>query len=330
MNQHQHDPAAPAGLPGGEGEHALQRELGTVDRAGRFYDEQVRDRLNTRMREFVARQEMFFLSTSDAGGECDSSLRAGPPGFVLVLDDRTLAYPEYRGNGVMASLGNIKENPHVGLLLVDFGRDRIGLHVNGRARLVPDELMRIWRTDLPVDPVPGRRPQIWVEVGIKEAYIHCSKHIPHLVKAPPAGAASGTADGDRAWGTDDVHRKGGDFFHTAAEGRAAEGRTAEGRESVTHHGPREEPRHPARRTAQPAAPARGTGAPLPGPAPADVAERARLAVRSRADRAGLPDPDMWRREAERALARAHRRDPQAGAVPPAPVHGAGAFRGWFG
>ncbi|MDF3291342.1 MULTISPECIES: pyridoxamine 5'-phosphate oxidase family protein [Streptomyces] len=202
--------------PGSDGEHQIQRELGTVERADRFYREQVRDRLNARMREFTARQEMLFLSTADRDGECDSSFRAGPPGFIRVLDDRTLTYPEYRGNGVMASLGNIRQNPHVGILMIDFSRDRIGLHVNGRARLVPDDLMRATHPDLPVDPVPGRRPQVWVEVAVVEAYIHCSKHIPRLVKAPRTGAYG---DGEQVWGTDDVKRKGGDYFGAAAEAR---------------------------------------------------------------------------------------------------------------
>ncbi|MCM2427453.1 pyridoxamine 5'-phosphate oxidase family protein [Streptomyces sp. RKAG337] len=201
--------------PGSDGEHLLQTELGTGLRADRFYDDQVRDRLNPRMREFVARQEMFFLSTADRRGECDSTFRAGPPGFVRILDDRTLTYPEYRGNGVMASLGNIRENPHVGILLIDFARDRIGLHINGRALLIPDERMRAEHPELPDDPVPGRRPQMWVEVEVEEAYIHCSKHIPRLVAAPlQKGSAAG---GGRSWGTDDVRRKGGDHFGAAAE-----------------------------------------------------------------------------------------------------------------
>ncbi|MFD8237190.1 pyridoxamine 5'-phosphate oxidase family protein [Streptomyces sp. NPDC059696] len=200
----------------------MQHELGTTGRADRFYDEQVLDRLNPRMREFVARQEMFFLATSDARGQCDSTFRAGPPGFLHVLDDATLAYPEYRGNGVMASLGNIRENPNVGLLMIDFSEDRIGLHVNGRAQLVTDEAMRRGHPGLPVDPLPGRRPQMWVEVEVEEAYIHCSKHIPRLLKAPlrPDIAEGGTAAAvaEQAWGTDDVKRKGGDYFG-AAEAR---------------------------------------------------------------------------------------------------------------
>ncbi|MER6570769.1 pyridoxamine 5'-phosphate oxidase family protein [Streptomyces sp. NPDC001093] len=202
-------PSSHRDRPGSDGEHGLQERMGTTDRAAKFYDEQVLDRLNPRMREFVARQEMFFLATSDRHGECDNTFRAGPAGFVQVFDDRTLAYPEYRGNGVLASLGNIQENPHVGILMIDFLRDRIGLHVNGRARVLSDEEMRRERPDLPVDPAPGRRARLWVEVTVEEAYIHCAKHIPHLRKVP--------ARGDRAWGTDDSKRKGGDFFGAAAE-----------------------------------------------------------------------------------------------------------------
>ncbi|WP_213451176.1 pyridoxamine 5'-phosphate oxidase family protein [Rhizomonospora bruguierae] len=190
-------------LPGSTGEHRLQDRYGTADRARRFYEQQVLDRLNERMREFVGRQEMMFVATADAGGECDNTYRAGPPGFVQVLDEQRLTWPEYRGNGVMASLGNMTENPHVGLLFVDFFQDVIGLHVNGRAAIVEDNAMRAAVPDLPVDPVPGRRPERWVLVEVEEAYIHCAKHIPRLRKAPLSS---------RAWGTDDARRKGGDFF----------------------------------------------------------------------------------------------------------------------
>ncbi|MGC5039044.1 pyridoxamine 5'-phosphate oxidase family protein [Streptomyces sp. DT190] len=212
-----------ADRPGSHGEHLIQQELGTTERADRFYDEQVLDRLNPLMQQFVARQEMFFLATADGDGECDNTFRAGPAGFLHVLDDTTLAYPEYRGNGVMASLGNIRENPHVGLLMIDFTTDRIGLHVNGRAELVPDDAMRLRHPGrLATDPVPGRRPQTWVRIEVEEAYIHCSKHIPRLVPAQRRR----TPGEERAWGTDDVRRKGGDYFGAAARaGRRLTGRT---------------------------------------------------------------------------------------------------------
>ncbi len=191
------------------GERELQRRYGSTERAERFYQQQVIDRLNDRMREFVSRQEMLFVSTADGRGACDCTFRAGPPGFVEVLDDRRLAWPEYRGNGVHASLGNILENAHVGLLFVDFFQDVIGLHVNGRASILAAAEIREFVDELPPDPIPGRRPEHWVLVEIEEAYIHCAKHIPRLARVPR----------DRAWGTDDVRRKGGDFFGVARDQR---------------------------------------------------------------------------------------------------------------
>jgi predicted pyridoxine 5'-phosphate oxidase superfamily flavin-nucleotide-binding protein len=168
---------------GSAGERLLQQSLGTTERAAAFYDRQVHPYLTPAMRAFIARMSMVFLSTADARGACDASFRAGPPGFVQVLTDRTLAYPEYRGNGVMASAGNITENPHLGMLFVDFTRDHVGLHVNGSAALCSDADVRGRHPHLPVDPAPGRRPELWVHVTVDEAYIHCSKHIPHLEPA---------------------------------------------------------------------------------------------------------------------------------------------------
>ncbi|MER5311992.1 pyridoxamine 5'-phosphate oxidase family protein [Streptomyces sp. NPDC002773] len=169
---------------GSAGEHLLQQQLGTADRAHRFYDQQVRPCLTPHMREFIGRQSMVFLATSDSRGECDASFRAGPPGFVHVIDEHTLAYPEFRGNGVLASAGNMSENPHLGMLFVDFTHDRIGLHVNGVARLYTDTTLRSLHPELPSDAAPGRGPELWVHLSVEEAYIHCSKYIPHLTQSP--------------------------------------------------------------------------------------------------------------------------------------------------
>ncbi len=176
---------------GSDGERRLQRRYGTQARAQRFYDSQLLDHLNPAMRDFIARQEMMFLATSDARGECDNSFRAGPPGFVRTLEANRLAWPEYRGNGVLASLGNVAENPHVGLLFVDFFEDGVGLHVNGTAMIVEDHDMRRAYDDLPRDPVYGRRAERWVLVRVQEAYIHCSKFIPRLAKRSPGGDRPG-------------------------------------------------------------------------------------------------------------------------------------------
>lgn len=193
-------------LVGSPGERMLQALTGSEARARRFYDTMLLDHLNEKMRVFVARQEMMFVATADARGHCDNTFRAGPPGFVVVLGAHQVTWPEYRGNGVMASAGNIAENGHVGLLFVDFFRDVIGLHVNGRASLVDHDKALGSHGDLPVDMVPGRRPERWVVIDVDEAYVHCRKHIPHLAKLPR----------QREWGTDDSARKGGDFFDAAS------------------------------------------------------------------------------------------------------------------
>jgi hypothetical protein len=108
----------------------------------------------------------------------------------------------------MASLGNIAENPHAGLLFVDFIRDKIGLHVNGTARILSNEELLArpdFSTALRADiaETGGRRPELWVLVTVEEAYIHCSKHIPRMEKLEWEV---------RQWGTDDVRAKGGDYF----------------------------------------------------------------------------------------------------------------------
>jgi uncharacterized protein len=209
--------------PGSQGEHLLQEHYGTTERARQFYDNQLSDQLTPEMIEFIGRMEMAFVATSDATGECDCSFRAGKAGFMTVVDERTIAYPEYRGNGVMASLGNIIENQHVGILMVDFTQDLIGLHVNGAAQIVTPEYMLGLDRNLPEQGTSGgTRPIQWVLVRVIEAYIHCSKHIPKLVPQSRV----------RHWGTDNPRHKGGDYFAVAAR-KAASAPAANGASGVS-------------------------------------------------------------------------------------------------
>ena len=127
---------------GSEGERILQKKVGSENKASAFYDKQMMDYLNPYMREFILKQEMVFIATSDSKGECDCSFRAGKQGFVRVLNEKMLLYPEYRGNGVMNSMGNILENPHICMTFIDFFENTIGLHINGKAKIVEnDELL---------------------------------------------------------------------------------------------------------------------------------------------------------------------------------------------
>ncbi len=176
---------------GSDGERRLQTRYGTQSRAYGFYNNQMLHKLNPLMADFIAKQQMMFISTADASGNCDSSFRAGEPGFVKVMNECTIVYPEYRGNGVYASLGNIIENPHVGLLFIDFFEDCIGLHVNGKA-FIEEE----------IDGFEDVRAERWVRIKVEEAYIHCSKHIPLFQRL----------DKEIHWGTDNVEYKGGDYF----------------------------------------------------------------------------------------------------------------------
>jgi uncharacterized protein len=196
--------------PGSAGERILQEAHGTTHRARQFYENQVTGRLTPAMRQFIRRMEMAFIATSDGSGECDCSFRAGQAGFIRVLDDQTIAYPEYRGNGVMASLGNLLQNPHIGMFFADFSSDLIGLHVNGEASIVTPARMQELDLGIPESAQAGRRPVQWVLVHVTEAYIHCSKHIPKMIPQSRV----------RHWGTDNPRHKGGDYFGTAA-GKAA-------------------------------------------------------------------------------------------------------------
>ncbi len=195
-------------LPGSQGEHQLQKQYGTRDRALKFYDRQVLDYLSPVMTEFIARQEVLFIATADKHGECDCSARFGLPGFVTVLNEKYLVYPEYRGNGVMASQGNIVENPHIGMIFVDFFDSTVGLHVNGKARICEHENLLDYADKLPREVIDAinsagkRRPERWIMVEIEEAYIHCSKHIPLLKKL----------DKNIDWGTDNAAVKRSSYF----------------------------------------------------------------------------------------------------------------------
>lgn len=205
-------------LPGSAGEHALQAEWGNEKRAQAFYRNQMLDHLNPAMQAFIAEQSMLFIASADGHGECDCSFRAGGAGFVRVVDAKRVLWPEYRGNGATASAGNVKENGHLGLLLMDFVHDTVGLHINGKAWLSQDgvfpELPEETRRFIAAETAAGggKKPAFWFLVEVEEAYLHCAKHVPRLRPA----------DKDLDWGTDDDVKKGGDYFGVRAARQRAE------------------------------------------------------------------------------------------------------------
>lgn len=135
-------------------------------------DEVARDKVETHLhdvhREWIAACPLVFVGTASSDGRCDVSPKGDPPGFVKVLDERTLAIPERAGNRRMDGHHNLLGNPHVGLLLVIPGRADT-LRINGSARLVTDG--PFFRDMV----VRGHRPSLVLVVDVEEAFFHCPK-----------------------------------------------------------------------------------------------------------------------------------------------------------
>lgn len=107
---------------------ALQDRFDTRQLADRIEEKLVRDHITDEDREFIAARDMLFLATADSEGRPQCSYKGGDPGFVRVLDERTIAFPSYDGNGMYLSAGNIVRNAHVGILFIDFeGQKRLRL-----------------------------------------------------------------------------------------------------------------------------------------------------------------------------------------------------------
>lgn len=145
---------------------ALQDRFDTRRLADRLAEVKVHDRFTPEDRAFIERLDMFFLATVDATGQPTCSYKGGDPGLVTVIDDRTLAFPNYDGNGMYLSMGNVAETSAVGLLFIDFEAQR-RMRVDGVARIAMD------------DPVRSRYPgaQFVVRVEAMRVYPNCPRYI---------------------------------------------------------------------------------------------------------------------------------------------------------
>jgi PPOX class probable FMN-dependent enzyme len=119
-------------------------------------------------RAWLAASPFCLVATANADGSCDVSPKGDPPGFVRVLDDRTIVIPERVGNRRVDGFRNILTNPHVGLLHVIPGRDDT-LRINGSARIVRNAPFMDDMT------IAGRRPQLALLVDVEEVFYHCSR-----------------------------------------------------------------------------------------------------------------------------------------------------------
>jgi PPOX class probable FMN-dependent enzyme len=135
---------------------------------GELVVKKVRPSLDEHCRAFIAHSPFLLLGTANAAGECDVSPKGDAPGFVRVIDDRTLVIPDRPGNRRIDCLGNIVANPHVGIIfLIPNVQDT--LRVNGRACIVRD-------ADLLASlAARGKVPPVAIGVEVEECFLHCPK-----------------------------------------------------------------------------------------------------------------------------------------------------------
>jgi predicted pyridoxine 5'-phosphate oxidase superfamily flavin-nucleotide-binding protein len=148
-----------------DGSRQLQEQFDTRRLADRV-EQIVHDVIDDNDRAFIERMDMFFLATVDERGHANCSYKGGEPGFVRVVDDRTIAFPNYDGNGMYLSMGNVLKTRQVGLLFIDF-EHQWRMRLNGEATI-----------DL-ADPLMVEYPeaQFVVRVRAREIFANCPRYI---------------------------------------------------------------------------------------------------------------------------------------------------------
>ena len=136
--------------------------------AGALARQKLLSRLDRHCRNFISLSPFLVIGSASAAGPADVSPRGDAPGFVAVIDDRTLVIPDRPGNRLNDTLGNILENPQVALIFFVPGMNET-LRVNGRARITNDEAL------LAPLAVQGKLPLSGILVEVEEAFLHCAK-----------------------------------------------------------------------------------------------------------------------------------------------------------
>jgi uncharacterized protein len=149
-----------------DGHRLLQDRFATRRLADRIDERLVDDVIDTDDKAFIESLDMFFLATADEQGYPNCSYKGGEPGFVRVLDEHTVAFPTYDGNGMYLSTGNVLVNPNVGMLFIDFERER-RLRLNGVASI--DEQVEL------MESYP--EAQFIVRVRAREVFPNCPRYI---------------------------------------------------------------------------------------------------------------------------------------------------------
>jgi len=174
-----------------DGNHALQERFGSRALAERMEAVITRTSFSDSDKSFIESSLFFFLATADAQGRPDCSFKGGVSGFARVIAPDELAFPDYDGNGMFKSLGNIVVNPAVGLLFIQMGEAPRRLRVNGEARVSHDDRL--------MAAFPGA--QLLVRVRPRVIFPNCPRYIPDPTQAAPSEYAPrpGHAPPEPAW-----------------------------------------------------------------------------------------------------------------------------------
>lgn len=149
-----------------DGHRAWQDHFETRRLADRLKDANVKRQIGAADAAFLAHQNMFFLATVDGNGQPNCSYKGGARGFVKVIDEKTLAFPNYDGNGMFLSVGNLSENARVSLLFVDFER-QARIRILGTARASADDKL--------LDVYPGA--DLIVRVKVTALFANCPRYM---------------------------------------------------------------------------------------------------------------------------------------------------------
>ena len=149
-----------------DGSRSLQDRFDTRAIADRIDELLVHDTIDEGDRAFIEARDMFFLATADAEGRPTCSYKGGEPGFVRVVDEHTLAFPNYDGNGMYLSTGNVLANPAVGMLFIDLERGH-RMRLEGTATVELDDPL--------LDDYP--EAQFVVRVRARAVYPNCPRYI---------------------------------------------------------------------------------------------------------------------------------------------------------
>jgi uncharacterized protein len=180
----------------------------------RFDSRRLADRLEEKLARMVFRDDdkifiesciYFFMATADASGHPDCSFKGGAPGFVRVTGPSELAFPDYDGNGMFKSVGNLAVNPHVGLLFIAMHGNQKRLRINGEVRIEHDD-------PLLSDTIGA---QLIVRVKVNVIFPNCPRYIPSMTLTEPSVYVphAGVAPVEPAW-------KGFDAFKDVVPPRA--------------------------------------------------------------------------------------------------------------